>query len=60
MIWRRKITKLEELVNLLKKAPDEVFIQLHNVPDPDDTLELNRSFHTFVRHRAIGFVESKE
>ncbi len=29
------MTKLETLVALLKKAPDEVFIQPHNVPDPD-------------------------
>jgi nanoRNase/pAp phosphatase (c-di-AMP/oligoRNAs hydrolase) len=29
------MSKLDELVNLLKKAPDEVFIQPHNVPDPD-------------------------
>jgi len=29
------ITKLDELVDLLKKAPDEVFLQPHNVPDPD-------------------------
>ncbi len=29
------MTKLDQLVDLLKKAPDEVFIQPHNVPDPD-------------------------
>ena len=29
------MTKLNELVELLKNAPDEVFIQPHNVPDPD-------------------------
>ena len=29
------MTKLDELTLLLKKAPDEVFIQPHNVPDPD-------------------------
>jgi len=29
------MTKLDDLVSLLKKAPDEVFIQPHNVPDPD-------------------------
>ncbi len=29
------MTKLDELVQLLKQAPDEVFIQPHNVPDPD-------------------------
>ena len=29
------MTKLDQLANLLKKAPDEVFIQPHNVPDPD-------------------------
>jgi len=29
------MTKLDELVELLQKAPDEVFIQPHNVPDPD-------------------------
>ncbi|MDR1505850.1 MAG: DHH family phosphoesterase [Treponema sp.] len=28
-------TKLDILVDLLKDAPDEVFIQPHNVPDPD-------------------------
>jgi len=29
------MTKLDELVSLLKKAPDEIFLQAHNVPDPD-------------------------
>jgi nanoRNase/pAp phosphatase (c-di-AMP/oligoRNAs hydrolase) len=29
------MTRLDQLVNLLKEAPDEVFIQPHNVPDPD-------------------------
>ncbi len=29
------MTKLDELVTLLGGAPDEVFIQPHNVPDPD-------------------------
>ena len=28
-------TKLDTLVDILKEAPDEVFIQPHNVPDPD-------------------------
>ena len=28
-------TKLDKLVEILKQAPDEVFIQPHNVPDPD-------------------------
>jgi len=28
-------TKLDTLVDLLKQAPDEVFLQPHNVPDPD-------------------------
>ena len=28
-------TKLDILVEILKEAPDEVFIQPHNVPDPD-------------------------
>jgi nanoRNase/pAp phosphatase (c-di-AMP/oligoRNAs hydrolase) len=28
-------TKLETLIELLKQAPDEVFLQPHNVPDPD-------------------------
>jgi nanoRNase/pAp phosphatase (c-di-AMP/oligoRNAs hydrolase) len=28
-------TKLDKLVNILKDAPDEIFIQPHNVPDPD-------------------------
>jgi nanoRNase/pAp phosphatase (c-di-AMP/oligoRNAs hydrolase) len=28
-------TKLEKLISILKNAPDEVFIQPHNVPDPD-------------------------
>ena len=28
-------TKLDQLVEILKEAPDEVFIQPHNVPDPD-------------------------
>lgn len=29
------MNRLEALVDLLKQAPDEVFIQPHNVPDPD-------------------------
>ena len=29
------MTKLDTLVAILKDAPDEVFIQPHNVPDPD-------------------------
>jgi nanoRNase/pAp phosphatase (c-di-AMP/oligoRNAs hydrolase) len=29
------MTKLDTLVGILKDAPDEVFIQPHNVPDPD-------------------------
>jgi nanoRNase/pAp phosphatase (c-di-AMP/oligoRNAs hydrolase) len=29
------VTKLDELAGLLAQAPDEVFIQPHNVPDPD-------------------------
>jgi len=28
-------TKLDKLIDILKDAPDEVFIQPHNVPDPD-------------------------
>lgn len=28
-------TKLEQLAALLKQAPDEIFIQTHDVPDPD-------------------------
>jgi len=28
-------TRLDELADLLRKAPDEVFLQPHNVPDPD-------------------------
>ena len=28
-------TKLDSLADMLKEAPDEVFIQPHNVPDPD-------------------------
>ena len=28
-------TKLDKLVDILKDAPDEIFIQPHNVPDPD-------------------------
>ena len=31
----KKETKLDILANLLKDAPDEVFLQPHNVPDPD-------------------------
>jgi len=29
------MTRLDALVDLLRKAPDEVFLQPHNVPDPD-------------------------
>lgn len=28
-------TRLDELADLLRQAPDEVFLQPHNVPDPD-------------------------
>ena len=31
----KPMTRLDELVELLKQAPDEVFLQPHNVPDPD-------------------------
>ncbi len=29
------MARIDELVSLLKTAPDEVFVQPHNVPDPD-------------------------
>lgn len=29
------MSQIEELIELLKETPDEVFIQPHNVPDPD-------------------------
>jgi nanoRNase/pAp phosphatase (c-di-AMP/oligoRNAs hydrolase) len=29
------MARIHELVDLLKQAPDEVFVQPHNVPDPD-------------------------
>ncbi len=29
------MARIHDLVELLKKAPDEIFIQPHNVPDPD-------------------------
>ncbi|MCL2272783.1 MAG: DHHA1 domain-containing protein [Treponema sp.] len=32
---KQDYTKLDELAEILKDAPDEVFIQPHNVPDPD-------------------------
>ncbi|MDR2185967.1 MAG: hypothetical protein LBO80_09955 [Treponema sp.] len=28
-------TKLDKLAAVLQEAPDEIFIQPHNVPDPD-------------------------
>lgn len=31
----REATKLDRLAAILKEAPDEVFLQPHNVPDPD-------------------------
>ena len=35
MLYFMNQTKLDKLVDILKEAPDEVFIQPHNVPDPD-------------------------
>ena len=29
------MTKLDSLIDLVRQAPDEVFVQPHNVPDPD-------------------------
>jgi nanoRNase/pAp phosphatase (c-di-AMP/oligoRNAs hydrolase) len=31
----KSLTRLDELAALLSKAPDEIFLQPHNVPDPD-------------------------
>jgi nanoRNase/pAp phosphatase (c-di-AMP/oligoRNAs hydrolase) len=45
-------TKLDVLVNLLKDAPDEVFIQPHNVPDPD-AIASSLALHYLLSCRGI-------
>ncbi len=49
------MTKLEELVTLLKKAPDEVFIQPHNVPDPD-AIAASFGLQDLLKQKGVGAV----
>lgn len=63
---RGEPTKLNRLVSLLKNAPAAVFIQPHNVPDPDAIasytglrylLGLNgRIIDAYIKERALKFV----
>jgi len=45
-------TKLDILVDILKEAPDEVFIQPHNVPDPD-AIASSLGMHYLLSQRGI-------
>jgi nanoRNase/pAp phosphatase (c-di-AMP/oligoRNAs hydrolase) len=45
-------TKLDILVDILKEAPDEVFIQPHNVPDPD-AIASSLGLYYLLAHRGI-------
>ena len=46
-------TKLDQLVEILKDAPDEVFIQPHNVPDPD-AVASSLGMYYLLSQRGIG------
>ena len=48
----QNFTKLDQLVNILKDAPDEVFIQPHNVPDPD-AIAASLGMYWLLSHRGI-------
>jgi nanoRNase/pAp phosphatase (c-di-AMP/oligoRNAs hydrolase) len=55
-------TKLDVLVSLLRGAPDEVFIQPHNVPDPD-AIASSLALHYLLSLRGIkklGIVYDQE
>ena len=55
-------TKLDVLVDILKDAPDEVFIQPHNVPDPD-AIAASLGLYYLLSQRGIkklGIVYDKE
>ncbi|MDR2617256.1 MAG: DHH family phosphoesterase, partial [Treponema sp.] len=55
-------TKLDKLVKLLRDAPDEVFIQPHNVPDPDAIASSLALYH-LLSHKGIkklGIVYDQE
>ena len=45
-------TKLDRLVEILKEAPDEIFIQPHNVPDPD-AIASSLGMYYLLSHRGI-------
>jgi nanoRNase/pAp phosphatase (c-di-AMP/oligoRNAs hydrolase) len=55
-------TKLDKLVGLLKDAPDEVFIQPHNVPDPDAIASSLALYDLLSRRgiRKLGIVYDQE
>mgnify|MGYP006273923107 CR=1 FL=1 len=46
------MSKIETLVELLRQAPDEVFIQPHNVPDPD-AIAASFGLHRLLAHYNI-------
>ncbi len=37
------MSQINDLLELLKLSPDEVFIQPHNVPDPDAIVKNHRA-----------------
>ncbi|MDR2370225.1 MAG: DHH family phosphoesterase [Treponema sp.] len=45
-------TKLDVLADILRKAPDEVFIQPHNVPDPD-AIASGFALHYLLAQRGV-------
>jgi nanoRNase/pAp phosphatase (c-di-AMP/oligoRNAs hydrolase) len=55
-------TKLDRLVKLLRDAPDEVFIQPHNVPDPDAIASSLALYHLLFHKgiKKLGIVYDQE
>jgi nanoRNase/pAp phosphatase (c-di-AMP/oligoRNAs hydrolase) len=49
-------TKLDTLVEILRSAPDEIFIQPHNVPDPD-AIAASLGLYYLLNHRGLAKVK---
>jgi len=49
------MARIDELVELLKQAPDEVFLQPHNVPDPD-AIAASFGLQQLLRHFGVETV----
>lgn len=48
-------SSIDELVEILKQAPDEVFIQPHNVPDPD-AIAASFALQVLLAHKGVDTV----